>query len=126
MEAGGKPMTAPLVMPKLTQKAMACMVFRASDQKMSINREDMNWAPICIFSWPVLSQKAAMVSRPKVEAPFKIARSQKVWRGASLGETYLMGATVPSRVPKPDVAAHCLMLGCVSMGRCIPDLPPQG
>jgi hypothetical protein len=54
---------------------------------------------MCIFSWPVLSEKAAIVNRPMVEAPFIMVRSQKVWRGLLEDCRMCNGTLEPSRVP---------------------------
>jgi hypothetical protein len=52
-----------------------------------------------MLSCPVLSEKVAMVSRPIVEAPFMIDKSQNVSRGLLLGSISTIGVLDPSRVP---------------------------
>jgi hypothetical protein len=99
MDAGGKPITVPDVIPKRTQKAIAAAVEPALVHKATMRIAEMNCAAICMFKGPVLSEKAAMVSRPTVEAPFMMVRSQNVWSGLLSEFAMCTGTREPSRVP---------------------------
>lgn len=99
MDAGGRPITAPDVMPKKMQKAIAAVVEPARDQRMRTSRDEIIWETMCILSGPVLSEKAAIVRRPIVDAPFMIVSSQKVWRGLEVDLSAWTGAREPLRVP---------------------------
>jgi len=56
MDAGGRPMMAPEMAPKTTQKLIASACLDASDQRMRTRREPMNVAAEWMLSVPNLAR----------------------------------------------------------------------